>query len=129
VQAVASAHLINSRFLQPSRLLGLDPEWEGRNGLRGLCSTVLKRSEAPLGRMTAVGGGSAAGAARIHAKSNGLMAGEGGAPMAVGAEGVACGPGYAVGTGMSRRGECAGGACRFGAPPPHLHVHILVQLA
>jgi len=129
-KAMASAHLINAQFLQPNRLLGLDLEWEGRNGLRGLCSTVLQRSVTPLVRVTAVGDVCAAGEAGGHAGSDDPAVRQGGARVATEAEEVARGPNHAVGAGMSRGRECAGGGCGLGTETPHhLHVHILVQLA
>jgi hypothetical protein len=138
-QAVASAHLINARFFHPSRLLGLDPEWQSSNGLRGLCATVLERSEAPLPRVAAKGawgavverGGSVAEVAAGHAGRINPMVGEGEA-MEVEENGAAARRlSRVVGKGMPPRGDvCGGGGCSLGAEtPPHLHLHILVQLA
>mmetsp|Transcript_36366 Transcript_36366/g.120436 ORF Transcript_36366/g.120436 Transcript_36366/m.120436 type:complete len:306 (-) Transcript_36366:14-931(-) len=47
--AARGLHLINERFLAPSRVLGLDDEWRDANGLRGLRATVVRRSERRLG--------------------------------------------------------------------------------
>jgi len=45
---MAGLHLINERFLHPNRYLGLDPDWDGFNGLRGLQSRVVERTDRPL---------------------------------------------------------------------------------
>eukprot|EP00967_Tisochrysis_lutea_P115840 scaffold185962_cov32-Tisochrysis_lutea.AAC.1 len=48
---MAGLHLINDRFLQPNRLLGLDDAWDRKNGMRDLHAKVLQQSISPLASM------------------------------------------------------------------------------